>query len=215
MCCLLFFVAGCASNTDNYIKLLLTKQDSARILTIEKRAIEQIKIVEKNIHTGDLVTRTGNDFTSEMLRQLNQHDKTYSHCGIASIENDSVFVYHAMGGEFNPDQKIRKDPFGLFCAPYFNRGVGIFRFELPFATLNAITLAAKKAYLMGIMFDMKFDLQTNDKMYCAEFVYKSFLAGTQNNIKFRLSYLNNFIYVGVDDIFLNSNCNEVKRIIYK
>lgn len=212
---LLFFVAGCYSNTASYNKLLLTRQDSARTLAIENRALVQIKNAEKIIHSGDLITRTGNDFTSEMLRQLNQQDKTYSHCGIASIENDSVFVYHALGGEFNPNQKIRKDPFELFCEPYSNRGIGIFRFQLPVTTLKGIIEAAKENYMAGIMFDMKFDLQTNDRMYCAEFVYKSILSGTKNNIRFNLSHLKNFVYIGVDNLFLNSRCGEVKRIVYK
>ena len=212
---LLFFVTACSSNTGNYNKLLLTRQDSARAVAIENRAIVQIKNAEKIIHSGDLIVRTGNDFTSEMLRQLNQHDKTYSHCGIASIENDTIFVYHALGGEFNPDQKLRRDAFDLFCEPYCDRGFGIFRFQLPLATLNRITLAAKRNYQAGLMFDMKFDLQTNDRMYCAEFVYKSFLAGSNNSIAFNLSRLKNFLYIGVDDLFLNPNCYEVKRFVYK
>ncbi len=61
-----------------------------------------------------MVLRTGNDFTSESLRQLSFTDKTYSHCGIASIENDSIFIYHALGGEWNPDEKLRRDPIELF-----------------------------------------------------------------------------------------------------
>jgi hypothetical protein len=212
---LLFFVAACFSNNNSDKTPFLSKQDSTRILAVEERALVQIKNAEKIIHTGDLITRTGNDFTSQMLRQLNQHDKTYSHCGIASIEHDSVFVYHALGGEFNPDQKIRRDAFALFCEPYSDRGFGIFRFQLPIAVLDRITFAAKEYYRAGIMFDMKFDLQTNDRMYCAEFVYKSFLAGTNDKITFNVSHLKGFLYIGVDDIFLSSYCYEVKRIVYK
>ena len=73
----------------------------------------------------------------------------------------------------------------------------------------------KQNYLAGIMFDMKFDLQTDDRMYCAEFVYKSFLSGTKNNLSFTISHLKNFAYVGVDDLFINPVCKELQRIIYK
>ena len=90
-------------------------------------AIYQYK---KIIKQGDLIVRTGKDFTSEMMRLLSAKDKTYSHCGIASIEHDSLFVYHAIGGEWNPDQKLRRDPFEIFCNPYENRGFGIFRYKL-------------------------------------------------------------------------------------
>lgn len=215
LCCLLFFVAGCTTNTASYNKLLLTAQDSAKAAAIVQRAFVQISNVNKIIHSGDLITRSGNDFTSESLRQLNQHDKTYSHCGIASIENDSVFVYHALGGEFNPDQKIRRDPFNLFCEPFSNRGIGIFRFQLTPAAIKSVVEAVKKFYLAGIMFDMKFDLHTDDRMYCAEFVYKSFLYGTKIKIPFNISHIKNFAFIGVDDLFMNPACNELKRIIYK
>ena len=215
LCCLLCFIASCKTNTLSYNKLILTAQDSIKAKAIIQRAFIQTNALEKTIQSGDLITRTGNDFTSESLRQLNQHDKTYSHCGIASIENDSVFIYHALGGEFNPDQKIRRDAFNLFCDPYSNRGIGLFRFQLPAAAITKVMAAVKQNYLAEIMFDMKFDLHTDDRMYCAEFIYKCFLSGTKNNLSFNISHLKNFAYIGVDDLFMNAACKELKRIIYK
>lgn len=214
VCCLLFFFAACINKKSKY-KLVSTTQDSIKVEATVQRAFVSIHAIEKIINTGDLITRTGNDFTSESLRQLNQHDKTYSHCGIASIENDSVFVYHALGGEFNPDEKIRRDAFNLFCEPYNNRGIGLFRFQLSAATIAKVMAVAKQNYREGIMFDMKFDLLTDDRMYCAEFVYKSFLSGTENKLFFNVSHLKNFTYIGVDDLFMTNGCNELKRIIYK
>src|SRR6478672_11874002 len=93
------------------------------------RAQHDIASARPLIQTGDLITRTGNDFTSEGLRSLNQRNKKYSHCGIASVEHDTVFVYHALGGEWNPDEKLRRDPVELFCNPLENRGFGIFTFS--------------------------------------------------------------------------------------
>ncbi|UEG48697.1 hypothetical protein LK994_08615 [Ferruginibacter lapsinanis] len=167
------------------------------------------------IHSGDLITRTGNDFTSESLRQLNQKDKTYSHCGIASIENDSVFVYHALGGEFNPDQKIRRDAIETFSEPYSNRGIGIFRFRLNDNENDNVIKVVKKLYAMGLMFDMKFDLKTDDRVYCAEFVYKSYKVGSLDKLHFNISHIKNFAFIGVDDLFLNPLCIEQQRIVYK
>lgn len=213
--CLLCFITSCKTNTTSYNKLIITVQDSIKAEAIIQRAFIQINALEKTIQSGDLITRTGNDFTSECLRRLNQHDKTYSHCGIASIENDSVFIYHALGGEFNPDQKIRRDAFSLFGEPYSNRGIGLFRFKLPAAVITKVMAAVKQNYVASIMFDMKFDLQTDDRMYCTEFVYKSFLSGAKHDVSFNISHLKNFAYISVDDLFMNVACKELKRIIYK
>lgn len=215
LCCLLFFIAGCNGNPERYNRLIITAADSIKTMAIQQRALQQITGAEKLIHSGDIITRTGNDFTSETLRQLNRQDKTYSHCGIASIENDTLFVYHALGGDFNPNQKIRRDPLLFFCDPYSNRGFGIFRFKLNDAAIKAVLITAKKSYNAGIMFDMKFDLASDDRMYCTEYVYKSFLQSPYNTIHFNISHLKKIAFVGVDDIFKNTNCQEIKRILYK
>ena len=93
--------------------------------------------------------RTGRDFTSETMRQLSLKDKTYSHCGIASIEHDSVFVYHSIGGEWNPDQKLRRDPFEIFCNPFENRGFGIFRYKLSPRRKCTLISIVQKFYKRG------------------------------------------------------------------
>jgi hypothetical protein len=215
LCCLLFFFFACNDTTINYNKLVITPQDSIADAQLAARAFTQIDSIQKTIHSGDLITRTGNDFTSESLRQLNQKDKTYSHCGIASIENDSVFVYHALGGEFNPDQKIRRDPLKIFSEPYSNRGIGIFRFQLMPAEIDGVITLTKKEYAMGLMFDMKFDLTTDDRVYCAEFVYKTYTKGTNNKLQFNISHIKDFNFIGVDDLFIHQMCKEQARILYK
>jgi Permuted papain-like amidase enzyme, YaeF/YiiX, C92 family len=212
--CLFFLLAGC-SDVSRYNKLVIAKEDSLQKLQKIERAFIKIDSAQKIIITGDLIVRTGNDFTSESLRSLNQRDKTYSHCGIASIENDSLFVYHALGGEFNPDQKIRKDKFEVFAEPYSNRGIGIYRYLLSQSEINKLMLTVKKLHEMGIMFDMKFDLQSNNRMYCAEFAYKAYLIGTKGKLQFNTSHIDKFAFIGVDDLFLQPLCKEQKKILYQ
>ena len=85
LCCLLFLVEACTTNSASNNKAFLTSGDSLKAAAIVKRAILQINEEKKTIHPGDLITRSGNDFTSESLQKLNQHDKTYSHCGLSLI----------------------------------------------------------------------------------------------------------------------------------
>jgi hypothetical protein len=194
---------------------VITTSDSLENAAVIQRSFAKIDSLKKIISTGDLVLRTGNDFTSEGLRSLNQRDQTFSHCGIASIENDSLFVYHALGGDFNPDQKIRRDPLEVFGDPYSNRGIGVYRFPLSQTEISSLLVTVKRLHDMGIMFDMKFDLASNDHMYCAEFVYKSYLMGTGGKLQFHTSHIGSFAFIGVDDLFLQPQCKEQKRILYK
>ncbi len=198
-----------------YNKLVITHADSVQQKLIQQHAFAQIEEAGKLIRSGDIITHTGNDFTSEMLRRLNQHDKTYSHCGIASIEHDSIFIYHALGGDFNPNQKIRRDPLTSFCDPFANRGFGIFRFKIADSITQNVVAAAKNLYHAGVVFDMDFNLASNDSMYCTEYVYKSLLTGSNNRLHFNISHLQNFAFIGVDDLFKNPACVEIKRFVYK
>ncbi len=220
--CLIFLYATCSflftacGNTAQQTEDAATATaDSVKNEQRIKNAFLKIDSAAKNIRSGDLIVRTGNDFTSESLRSLNQRDKTYSHCGIASIENDTLYVYHALGGEWNPDQRILRDKFKNFAAPYSNRGFGIYRYALDASEINSLMVTTKQLHSMGIMFDMKFDLATHDRMYCAEFVYKTCVMGTNGKLQFSTSQLGDFTFIGVDDLFLQPLCRLQQKILYR
>ena len=175
----------------------------------------QISQLKKLILPGDIITRTGNDFTSQSLKTLNRKDKTFSHCGIASLENDSLFVYHALGGEWNPDQKIKRELFDLFCSPLNNNMVGVYRFKLLQLQKNRLLQQAKMFYKSNILFDLDFDLKTDDKMYCTEFVYKSILKATDSLLTINHSFIKEFEFIGVDDIIHNSLCSKIAVLNYR
>ena len=193
----------------------LTATDSTDIRLKDERAFASIDKMRPLIEQGDMILRTGSDFTSESLRQLSSTDKTYSHCGIASIEHDSVFVYHALGGEWNPDEKLRRDPLVLFCNPEENRGFGVFRFTFSPSQKNALDSVVRSWYKKGVTFDMDFNLATDDKLYCAEFVSKAISAATARQITFATTRINAFEFVAVDNLFLNPHCVEKKRIRFQ
>ncbi|MBS1496335.1 MAG: hypothetical protein JSU03_04590 [Bacteroidetes bacterium] len=213
LCCLIFLFS-CRQAKDN-TDIASFKEDTLAKKAFVQRAFIDINKAEKFVQNGDIITRTGNDFTSQSLKALNQRDKTFSHCGIASIENDSVFVYHALGGDWNPNQKIRRDPFISFAEPYSNNEIGIFRFDIDTSLINNILNTAKHYYRSGITFDMDFDLATDNKMYCAEYVYKSLKNGSKGKLQFPLSHIGTFEFIGVDDIILHPLCKKKLHVVYK
>lgn len=208
--CLLVFIQGC-NDAPTYNQLVLSKADSIKELNRVNTGFITVDAAKHTIRHGDLILRTGNDFTSESLRKFSQTDKTYSHCGIASIENDSVFVYHALGGEWNPDQKLRRDPVELFCNPIENRGFGIYTFNFSPQSLKRLDSVVRSWYSRQLTFDMDFSLASDDRLYCAEFVCKSINLATNDQIKFSTTTLKDLTFYSVDNIFLNQHCVEKKR----
>lgn len=212
--CLIFLFAAC-NQSSSYQSYKATRSDTLAMERKAAKALDSIIHLSKQIHTGDLVLRTGNDFTSESLRSLNQRNQQYSHCGIASIENDSIFVYHALGGEWNPDQKIKRDYLPDFADPYNNKGIGIFSFDVQDSVKQKIAAKAIQLYQQGIMFDLDFDLKTDERMYCAEYVCKTIETGTHQFLRFPRSHIKEFEFIGVDDLFLHPKCLKRVEIVYK
>lgn len=153
------------------------------------------------LQNGDLVLRTGADATSYMLRQMNRTDRTYSHCGIVMVEDDYPFVYHSIGGEDNPDSRLRRDSVSFFFSPVSNERLGIARLDINGDQIGALHHIVKRYYKMAVPFDMDFDLLTDSSFYCAEFVYKSVQEATADTGYFSLTRMARKTYVGVDNLF--------------
>lgn len=214
LCCLLFFIVACNKKSNNSALSISTK-DSLQEEQKISAAFEAIYRNSKIVKQGDLIMRTGRDFTSETMRRLSLKDNTYSHCGIASIEHDSIFVYHSIGGEWNPDQKLRRDPFELFCNPFENRGFGIFRYKLSTRENDSLLTIVQKLYKLGTKFDMEFNLASDERMYCSEFVYKSIERACHKRILLPTTVLNHIEFVSPDNLYINPGCSEIKRVIFR
>ena len=187
----------------------LTLQNNARAVLLAR---QKIAAAGHLLHDGDLVLRTGNDFISQTLRQFSPQDKTYSHCGIVLIENGEPYVYHAIGGEDNPDEYLRRERFASFCDPAYNTGFGIYRYCLSPAAHERLDSVVLKWYSEKIQFDLKFDLQTDNRMYCSEFACKALdkASGTPGFIP--VSHIGTFAYVAIDNLFLNPHADKVLRV---
>ncbi len=121
------------------------------------------------LRSGDVLLRMGMGAQSQMLARMNRGNKDFSHCGIVLVENGYPFVYHCIGGEDNPDARMRRDSGSVFLSPQSQLAFGVVRYPLD-------STAIKKQVLVWFRkrprFDMQFDLATNDKLYCTEMVYK-------------------------------------------
>lgn len=197
------------------------RPDEKTIADAEKWQLHRLQVYDSlfptislKVRGGDMVTRLGSDITSEMLRQMNQTDQSFSHCGIASIEHDTIFVYHAIGGEFNPDQKIKRETLYSFGHPSENKSLGFFKAQLDSAQVSKLIAIAQHHYQIGTPFDMKFDYNTDDRQYCAEFVAKAYSHAKCDSSWFQFSTKGNFRYVAVDNLTHAKMMSEIARYSY-
>ena len=166
---------------------------------------------KKLVQSGDVIFRDGDDDVSAAARSMNRKDTSFSHCGLLQVENDTVFVYHSIGGNYNPSQKLRRDPLDSFCNPAENRSFGIYRFSLDSLQRYRLAEEVHRQYQAGLKFDLYFNYQSDDVMYCSEFVFKS-LDKAAGGTYSRYVRTDTMPWgVTTDDIYLNENCRLVER----
>ncbi len=163
---------------------------------------------------GDLVLRTGRDFISLALRQFSLVNKTYSHCGLVRVEDGRTWVYHAIGGEDNPQATLKKESFADFCNPKYNLGFGIFRYELTPKETKRVDSLTGLYFREKIPFDMQFDLETDSSFYCAEFVYKVLQQATGEDY-LPITRLGHLKYVAIDNLFLNPHTSSIFQVKFQ
>lgn len=167
------------------------------------------------LQQGDLLVRRGDDMTSYMLSQLNTKDKTYSHCGIVAIEDGYPFVYHSIGGEDNPDGVIRRDSAHIWCSPANNHAFAAYRYDMPDSMKEQMVSAVYSYYSEGLMFDMAFDLTTDDRLYCSEMIYKAIRHATGGSSYISLSENYGREFAGIDNLYPTAHSRQICRIRFK
>ena len=172
---------------------------------------QMIRSLKSFLQSGDLIFRNGRDEVSQAARSFNRKDSSYSHCGLLFIEHDSVFVYHALGGVYNPSQRLMRQPLELFCDPVENNAVGIYRYPLKTAEQENLSQIVKAYFRAGLKFDLFFNYQTDDRMYCAEFVFKSLNRALHNRLSSYVRLDTLPFGVTTDDLFLHPDSRLVKR----
>lgn len=164
------------------------------------------------LHTGDVVLRMGMGAQSQMLAQMNRGRKDYSHCGIVLVEKGYPFVYHCIGGEDNPDARLRRDSAIRFFSPDRQTAIGIVRY--PADTLAERNIV-RNYYRQRPRFDMQFDMSTDDKLYCTEFVYKVLVKTTGQQGYIPTDTVMGHRFVGTANLCTNNNAVMVWQVKFK
>jgi hypothetical protein len=121
----------------------------------------------------------------------------YSHAGIVHQQGGHFYVIHLIdGGESNG--KIQMQPIEQFCSKSECFSFGIYRTEIKDSEIDKNALLLLRS---GIHFDSRFELSTNDKMYCTEMIYKT-LQKSSPDFSLPLTTVSGQTYVACDDLFL-------------
>lgn len=205
-------------------------------LTKEQQLQNNLDSLKRTAHNGDLVVRLTDDIISQQVSQLNETDKSFSHAGIIVEKEGKKFVYD-IGPNLPGADTIEITPVDSFLNPAKNIKCALYRYDISTAEGDSLikTIEAYKA--TDTRFDMLYNINTDDKLYCSEMIYKALKTVTHNRIvlkehtvperyqKMLVAYFKkqgatkeliaNRKYIPLDHLYLLPQCKEIMKFDLK
>ena len=192
--------------------------------------LNKIETGKTLLKDGDLVLRSGEEISSQLIKKMNRKDQTWSHSGIVFYENGYPYIYHIVSGDENPSEKLRRDSLERYSNPRKNSGFAIYRYDMNHEEVQTFRNTIMDWYQKDIVFDSLFNLKTDDKMYCSEMISKALTKATNSRITLETTeptdqearffaphlkvdekYLKRLQIVTIDNLFIHPNCRLIKR----
>jgi Permuted papain-like amidase enzyme, YaeF/YiiX, C92 family len=199
---------------------------------------QHIDSLKKICQSGDLVVRLGDDFISDRIRYLSVTDHSYSHAGIVVIHNNEKMVCNIYPDDFNTNaDTVRYDIIDSFLNKRTNLKCALYRYDLSDNEKINLKEQLNFYHKKKIHFDKKYDLKTDDKIYCTEMIYKALKKATGNRIvieqsqvpenmqhmisiyfkkyNFNKNIVSNRKIIAIDNLYNNSHCNLIMKFALK
>ena len=199
---------------------------------------EHIDSLKKICQPGDLVVRLGDDFISDRIRYLSVTDHSYSHAGIIVMHGNKKMVCHIYPDDFVfGADTVRYDNIDSFLNTKTNLKCALYRYDLSDREKVNFEEELNSYHKKKIHFDKKYDLNTDDKVYCSEMIYKALKKVTNNRIVIAKSFVPEnmqhliFIYfkeynfskniisnrkiIAMDNLYNNAHCKPIMRFALK
>lgn len=205
-------------------------------LTTEQQLENNLQTLRQTAQNGDLLVRLTDDIISQHVTNLNEQDKSYSHCGLIVIRNNKKYVYH-IGPNLPDADTIEQIPLDTFINPQHNIRCALFRYQVAPRVLNAVIEKIENDKLQGIRFDPVYDLATEKQLYCTEMIAKAFSKATNGSMQFRTinapkrmqkllliffkkqhlskEVIANRKFISLDNLYLRPDCKELMRFDLK
>ncbi len=169
--CPVIFIFSCTSQSNEPVKPISKQQEINNSITALK----------ENAISGELIVRMTDDLISVQIKFLNEKEKIYSHAGIVILKNNQPFVCNIAPNDPKNDT-IQIVPVDSFINPAKNLKCALYRYDLSGAEKDSLTEILLKYKANNIRFDWLYDLDTDNKMYCAELIDKALQKATNSRI---------------------------------
>lgn len=183
--------------------LLVTTAGTSPVAPLDAGPDKSIASINtESLKTGDLAFRRQPGLISELARQLSPKEQRFSHVGVVLVNDKGVEVVHAVSDETRGFNGVVIEDLNAFFEE--SRDWSFYRLSLSANQRLRIAASARDAARVQTPFDDYFDLASNDRLYCTEFVAKV-LNAVLNQPLFETSFTpGGRPYLPLDALYLNS-----------
>jgi hypothetical protein len=207
-------------------------------VSFEAQAQANVDTLKARSQAGDLVVRLTDDVVSDVIKNMNETDKAFSHAGIVVWQNNRKMVCNITPDESEKGaDTIRYEPLDSFVNPKYNLAAGLFRYRFT-DTERQVFLAALDSFKrLQPHFDEQYNYATDNKLYCSEMIAKALTKASGGRIVCGQVYLSEKMvklfkiyykkynyteaqirkvpYVPIDNLYRMPDCTELMRIQLK
>lgn len=163
-----------------YLEKKIMGRENSHSISVNKLRIHPLEAdtLIMLVKNGDLVFRKGISMVSRLVTTSDK-ESIYSHIGLITIVDSIAMVIHAVPGEpiIKGDlDRVKIEPLIHFLSKIRASNALLMRSNISNDTLINTIREAKKYVDHHTLFDHDFKLETDDKVYCTELIYKIFLS---------------------------------------
>lgn len=164
---------------------------------------------------GDIILRRGYGVDSTISTNFSQGEKRYSHVGFISQTDKGTFVIHVVEDKEKSLNGLYIESLGDFLDKVSIWAIYRYNFSQKNSKklMNYIDDLKKK----NITFDIEFNLDDDEKMYCSEFIYKVINRTTEKELIKAGKVFMGKKFVTISDVYENTNSKlvEISHKFYK
>jgi len=157
---------------------------------------------------GDIILRRGYGVDSTISTNFSQGEKRYSHVGLIDQTDKGVFVIHVVEDKEKSINGLYIESLGNFLDKVSIWA--IYRYDFSETSSKKMMNYIEDLKKKNITFDMEFNLDDDEKMYCSEFIYKVINRTTEKELIKAGKVFMGKKFVTISDVYENTNSKLVE-----
>lgn len=169
---LIAFIFSCSNQEDQDQP---AKKEINQTLEIPKSVMDSLK-------GGEVIMRKGGGFLSSQIVEVLDEPVPFSHCGIVMKTDTGLYIIHSLGRDYGDRDGVQPTSFKSFASDAIDSSICIVRPIVPDTLINSIQNTSIQYLEEGKGFDYSFDLSTDERLHCTEFIHYVYLDALKEDI---------------------------------